>query len=229
MSGASHRPRLSLVIPVLDEAATLAASLASLQAWRGQAEIILVDGGSEDQSRAIAEPLVDKVLRSAPGRATQMNAGAAAAQGEYLLFLHCDTRLSIAPAELYTLLDQSPGWGFFSVSLSGNDWRLRLIEFGMNWRSRLTAIATGDQCLFLSRECWEHEGGFAAIPLMEDVELCKRLRRHCRPFRIAVPVVTSSRRWEQYGILKTVFTMWTLRWRYWLGADPAELARAYYR
>ncbi len=214
-------------MPVLNEAPQLAARLDALQPWRGSAELIMVDGGSEDGSRELAASRVDRVLSAARGRASQQNAGARAAVGDYLLFLHSDTRLTITPAALLEALEQAPAWGFFSVRLTGSDWRFRIIERFMCWRSRLTRVATGDQALFVRRELFEQLGGFADIPLMEDVELSKRLRHVAAPRVMAPAVVTSSRRWEGRGVLRTVLLMWELRLRYWLGTPPAELARRY--
>jgi rSAM/selenodomain-associated transferase 2 len=221
-------PLISIVVPVLDEAERLAAFLEHLQAWRPLAELIVVDGGSADASAAIAAPLVDRVLRVERGRALQMNAGAALARGRYLLFLHCDTCLSIAAADFAAELAEVPGWGFCRVALSGGDWRLRIVETAMNLRSQLTGVATGDQCLFVERSLWVQTGGFAGIPLMEDIEICKRLRRIQKPHIIADAVVTSSRRWEQRGVLSTVLLMWRLRLAFWLGVSPARLVKKYY-
>lgn len=220
-------PRLSLVVPVLNEAAELVGRLSALQPWREHGEIIVVDGGSDDDSVALALPLADRVLQSPPGRATQLNHGASRATGEYLLFLHCDSTPNILPAAFCESLHERPRWGFFQVRLSGQDWRFRIIESFMNWRSRLTHVATGDQGLFVTRHLFEALGGFADIPLMEDVEFCKRLRRQGNPVVLMPPVTTSSRRWERRGVLRTVLLMWRLRLLYWLGADPAELARVY--
>jgi rSAM/selenodomain-associated transferase 2 len=221
-------PLVSIVVPVLDEAAGLLAFLEHLQVWRPLAELIVVDGGSKDASIAIATPLVDRVVRTERGRARQMNAGAAGARGQYLLFLHCDTRLSIAPGDFAAELARAPGWGFCRVKLSGGDWRLRIIEAAMNLRSRVSRVATGDQCLFVERSLWAQTGGFASIPLMEDIEICKRLRRIRAPQIIADAVVTSSRRWEQRGVLPTVLLMWRLRLAFWLGVAPARLVKKYH-
>ncbi len=222
-----NKPTLSLVMPVLNEAPELALRLDALQPWRASAELILVDGGSEDASLGIAASRVDRVLESPPGRARQQNTGAGAAAGDYLLFLHSDTRLTIEPTALLEALGKAPAWGFFSVRLAGRDWRFRIIERFMCWRSRLTRVATGDQALFVRRELFEQLGGFADLPLMEDVELSKRLRRVANPVIMAPPAVTSSRRWERRGVVRTVLLMWELRLRYWLGAAPADLARRY--
>jgi len=219
---------LSIVMPVLNEARTLERYLPALQAWREYAELIVVDGGSADASVDIASPLCDICLVADRGRARQMNAGAAVAAGGIVLFLHCDTRLQLAPADFPTQLPGAARWGFFRVRLSGAARHFRLIESAMNWRSRLTRVATGDQCLFVERALWRALGGYADIPLMEDVELCKRLRRCGPPHIVGAPAVTSSRRWEDRGALKTVLDMSRLRLAYWLGAEPADLARRYY-
>jgi rSAM/selenodomain-associated transferase 2 len=221
-------PLISIVVPVLDEAEELPAFLEHLQAWRPLAELILVDGGSADATVAIATPLVDRVVQVERGRARQMNAGAAHARGRYLLFLHCDTCLSIAPGDFAAELARAPGWGFCRVKLSGSDWRLRIVEAAMNLRSKLSRVATGDQCLFVERSLWAQTGGFASIPLMEDIEICKRLRRIRKPHIIADAVVTSSRRWERRGVLPTVLLMWRLRLAFWLGVPPARLVKKYH-
>jgi rSAM/selenodomain-associated transferase 2 len=220
-------PRLSIIVPVLNEAELLPAFLLHLQGWREIAEIIVVDGGSRDGSIDVARSLCDVALSTAAGRARQMNAGAACSRGEYLMFVHCDTFHSVAPEALAAHLDARPAWGFFPLRLSGEAVAFRVIERAINLRSRLTRVATGDQSLFVSRSLWERSGGYADIPLMEDVEFCKRLRKLASSAVLPVPVVTSSRRWETRGILRTVLLMWYLRLRFWLGADPADLAASY--
>lgn len=231
---------VSIIIPVLNEESTIAATLKNLQALRAAQqtstfEIIIVDGGSEDGTAAIAEACLsenkqDGVLVSAKGRARQMNAGASASKGGYLLFLHADTRL---PENILTLIENwqvdQPDWGFFPVKLSGSAWLLRIIERAMNWRSRLTSIATGDQCLFVHRSVFESLGGFADIALMEDIELCKRLKRISRPDIQCSPVLTSSRKWEREGLIRTMILMWRLRLAYFFGVDPDRLVRRYYQ
>ena len=219
---------LSLVIPVLNEEAQIPGLLGELQRLRGLAEIIVVDCGSDDASVARAQPLCDRVLVSARGRALQMNAGAASARGTYLFFLHCDTHPCVTVDDLVSLLASKPLWGFFPVRLSGAAWQLRIVEKMMNLRSRTTHIATGDQLLFVRREDFMAMSGFAPIPLMEDVEICGRLRRMEAPHIASASVTTSSRRWEQHGILKTILTMWWLRLAYWLGVSPQRLVKAYY-
>lgn len=222
-------PRLSIIIPTLNEAAGLPSLLRRLRGCGGDCEVIVVDGGSVDGTVEAARPLADRVIPAPRGRAGQMNAGAVAARGEVLWFLHADTVPPLdAPRQIFDgLRRETRGWGRFDIRLSGRAWLLRVIERMMNWRSNLTGIATGDQAIFVRRDWFEAVGGFADIALMEDVDLSRRLRRKGRPLRLAGPAITSSRRWEQNGILRTVFLMWRLRLAYWLGADPVRLARVY--
>lgn len=231
MSGQGNRsgaaPRLSIIVPALNEATDLPRLAAQLEQWQTAAETILVDGGSTDDTLALASKCFDQVLSSAPGRARQQNAGAALARGDYLLFLHCDTQLHITPDALIAVLEERPRWGFFDVRLSGRDWRFRVIERCMIWRSRISRVATGDQCLLVERALFESLGGFGDMPLMEDVELSKRLRRAARPRVLQPAVTTSSRRWERRGVMRTVLLMWELRLRYWWGADTETLAVRY--
>lgn len=222
--------RVSIIIPVLNEASVLADNLQKLQRLRAQGhEVIVVDGGSTDGSKIIAEPLVDSFLLSNSGRAVQMNKGAKAANGEIFLFLHVDTNLPDdgVDAVIQSIKSDKNIWGRFDVRLSGERRFFRVIESMMNWRSRLTGIATGDQALFMTRELFHHLQGFTNIPLMEDVEICRRLKKVCAPICLSQRVTTSSRRWELGGVTKTIWLMWRLRLAYWLGADPATLARQY--
>jgi rSAM/selenodomain-associated transferase 2 len=224
------RPLISVVMPVLDEAAGVAAALAPLQALRAAGgEVIVVDGGSGDGTRALAAPWADRVLEAPRGRAAQMNAGAWAARGEVLLFLHADTLLPPgAVAALAAGLQSSArAWGRFDVSIAGSDPLLALVAFLMNARSRLTGIATGDQAMFARRAAFERAGGFPDIALMEDVALSRLLKRQSPPLCLRERVVTSGRRWEKHGTLRTVVLMWRLRLAYALGADPRLLARRY--
>ncbi|SFM72295.1 TIGR04283 family arsenosugar biosynthesis glycosyltransferase [Halopseudomonas yangmingensis] len=220
--------KLSIVMPVRNEAAGIVQALLPLQELRGALELIVVDGQSQDATRLLAQPLADQLLESSPGRARQMNTGAAAAQGDWLLFLHADTRL---PDGFISLLqeaqDSGADWGRFDVQLEPSSALLRLVARMINLRSRLTGVCTGDQALFLRRRLFEQLGGYAEIPLMEDVELSKRLRRVSRPFCIATPLTTSSRRWQQHGTLRTILLMWQLRLLYWLGVAPERLAESY--
>ena len=221
--------RISIVIPVLDEAETLPATLAALQGLRRLGhEVVVVDGGSRDGTPRIAEAVADRVVTCPPGRARQMNAGAAAATRAVLLFLHADTLLPPqADRRILEALGAGRIWGRFDVRLSGSAWPFRVIERMMNWRSRLSGMATGDQAIFVRREAFVRIGGFPEIPLMEDLELSRRLRRHGRPACLRPPVVTSSRRWEERGIVPTVLLMWGLRLAWFLGVPPRRLARLY--
>lgn len=225
----SPSPAVSVIVPVLNESSVIVPALERLSATRlAGAEVIVVDGGSADDTVALATPLCDRVVMSERGRAVQMNRGAEVAVGDVLLFLHADTILPEGAVEsLQNALVGERVWGRFDVRLSGRRTLFRVIEIMMNLRSRLTGIATGDQGIFVSRPVFESLGGYQDIPLMEDVELCKRLRRISRPCRLRPPVVTDSRRWEQLGPWRTVVLMWRLRWRYWRGEDPAALAAAY--
>ena len=241
---------VSIIIPVLNEAATIVSNLEALNALLAKrqtsaanllaevvvvAEIIVVDGGSTDTTIEQARPFASQLIEAPRGRARQMNAGAKTSTGEYLLFLHADTRL---PADFLSVVTswQDPStepfsaiWGFFRVKLSGAAWPLRVVEVMMNWRSRLSGIGTGDQCLFVRREVFERVGGFKDIPLMEDVELCQRLKTLAAPRCETSKVETSSRKWEREGIVKTVLLMWRLRLAYFFGVAPEKLARKYYR
>lgn len=221
--------RLSIIVPVLDEAAGITTTLQALAALRAAGhEVIVVDGGSRDGTPALAAPLADAVHGSERGRARQMNVGAAAARGDVLLFLHADTQLP-AQADVQVLRAVAAGarWGRFDVRISGRSRWLPLVARLMNWRSRLTGIATGDQAIFVRADLFRQLGGFAAQPLMEDIELCRRLRRIGRPACLKARVLTSGRRWETHGVWRTIVLMWRLRWRYWRGAAPEDLARAY--
>ena len=222
--------RFSLVIPVLDEAREIEATLVALAPWREAGdEILLVDGGSRDATVALARPHVTRVITAPRGRARQMNAGARDSTGDCLIFLHADTRLpaTARDALIELLASRNSPWGRFDVRLSGSHPLLRVVEFLMNWRSRLSGIATGDQAMFVSRHRFNAVGGFPEQALMEDIELSARLRRQVRPCCLSLKVITSSRRWETQGVIRTILRMWLLRLRYFLGADPAVLARAY--
>ncbi|HET7384001.1 MAG TPA: TIGR04283 family arsenosugar biosynthesis glycosyltransferase [Pseudolabrys sp.] len=221
--------RLSIIMPVLDEAPAIEAALAALSPYRGRGtEVIVVDGGSGDATRALARPLADRMLSAPRGRAAQMNAGAAVAHGEILLFLHADTRLPDDADILVCdgLARSGRTWGRFDVRFDRGG-LLPLIAFMMNLRSRWTGIATGDQALFVTREAFDAVDGFPSIELMEDVALSTRLKRIGRPLCLYACVTASARRWRNHGTLRTVFLMWWLRMAYFFGADPAQLARHY--
>lgn len=223
-------PSLSIIIPTLNESAGIVAHLAALQVLRPQKiELVVVDGGSEDDTVGLAQPLADRVLAAPRGRGAQMNVGARAASGDVLLFLHADTRLPRdAPEQVHAALaDGQHVWGRFDVAITGRHPLLRVIAWCINRRSRYTGIATGDQAIFVRRDAFESAGRFAEIALMEDVALAKRLRRWTRPCCLACRVTTSGRRWQTRGVWRTVFLMWLLRLGYWLGCRSDFLARLY--
>jgi len=223
---------LSIIIPVLNEAENIPALLDSLQPLRRRgAEVVVVDGGSSDDTADLARAGADQVLLSAPGRARQMNAGAAAARGEILCFLHADSRLPEGADGLMIngLSHSRRSWGRFDVTISGTHPLLRVIACMMNWRSRLTGIATGDQGLFVTRSLFEAAGHFPDIALMEDIALSRQLKIYGAPLCIAHRLTTSGRRWEKHGVWRTMLLMWRLRLAYWLGADPDKLVLRYVR
>jgi rSAM/selenodomain-associated transferase 2 len=225
--------KLSIVVPVLDEAAGIDAFLAALQPLREPGvELIVADGGSRDDTVQRCVGRVDALVNAARGRARQMNAGAAQAKGRCLLFLHADTRLPGGAVD--AVLDAVDGeasatkaWGRFDVSIDGESRMLACIAALMNLRSRLSGIATGDQALFMRREAFDAVGGFPDQALMEDIEISRRLRRLAAPRCLRLRVRTSGRRWEQHGVWRTIGLMWRLRLLYWLGVSPAALARDY--
>lgn len=224
--------KLAIIVPVLDEAERLSAGLESLAPLRERGvRLIAVDGGSADDSVRIATHLADEVIVTSRCRARQMNAGARAALASgatALLFLHADTRLpENADQELAAALGGPHCWGRFDVEIEGRSPWLKLVAFMMNWRSRLSGIATGDQAIFVDAGSWIALGGYADLPLMEDIEFSRRARLLGRPAIPQTCVKTSGRRWERDGVWSTIFLMWRLRLAYFLGADPAELARRY--
>jgi rSAM/selenodomain-associated transferase 2 len=219
--------RLSVVIPVLNEAAGIQAALQALAPLvaRG-AQVVVADGGSTDHTVALANAV--QVVQTACGRALQMNAGAQQATGDLLLFLHANTRL---PPDADRLIEEAlcgpQVWGRFDVRIAGRPRMLRVIAAFMNRRSRWTGIATGDQALFMTRAAFDAVGGFPAQPLMEDIEMSARLLKLSRPACLRARVVTSGRRWETRGVWRTVLLMWRLRLAYWRGAAPERLAKLY--
>jgi len=223
-------PGLSIILPVLDEADIIADALAALAPLRQRgAEVIVVDGGSRDGTVDLARPAADRVIASPRGRAAQMNAGAALARGAVLLFLHADTRLpgSADALALAGLERSGRAWGRFDIAIAGRSPLLAIVAAAINFRSRLTRIATGDQAIFVSRDVFAAVGGFPDIALMEDVALSRALKRVSRPVCVAAKVPTPGGRWGQHGVLRTVVLMWRLRLAYFLGAEPATLARRY--
>ncbi|MDP3287124.1 MAG: TIGR04283 family arsenosugar biosynthesis glycosyltransferase [Methyloversatilis sp.] len=221
--------RLSVVLPVLNEAATIGDALSRLpSADACDVEIIVADGGSRDETVAIAQAHGARVVRSLRGRALQMNIGAQVASGDVLLFLHADTELPPDAVELIDrLIADGAQWGRFDVRIDGRHPLLAVIATMMNLRSRLTGIATGDQAIFCSRGLFDSLDGYAPIALMEDIDFSTRARSRSRPACLSARVTTSGRRWERRGVLRTIMLMWRLRLRYFFGADPRDLARDY--
>ena len=222
--------KLSIIMPVLNEGDGIATALDALADLRTLGtELIVVDAGSDDATVEQAQLRADQVILAPRGRALQMNAGAEKASGDVLLFLHADTRL---PAEadrvvLNGLNRSRRAWGRFDVKIDGRSPLLPVVAWLMGLRSRLTGIATGDQAIFVRREAFQAVGGFPAIALMEDIAMCKRLKRLGRPLCLRAWVTTSGRRWEKNGVLSTILLMWRLRFAYFFGADPKQLARQY--
>ncbi len=221
--------QFSIIIPTLNESTSLVHSLKELLTTienPSQVEIILCDGGSDDDSLQQVKQFPLTILNSPKGRALQMNAGAQQAKGDWLVFLHADTHL---PENWMDLIQHCKGeWGRFDVRLSGHHWLFRIIEKAMNLRSRKTSIVTGDQVLFFKPAFFQKLGGFPEIPLMEDIAISKLARTFCLASCISQQVITSSRRWEKNGILRTVALMWFLRLAYWMGTKPDKLHRLYY-
>lgn len=223
-------PKLSVILPVLDEGELIRACLSRLAPLRRQGvELIVVDGGSRDDTVALARPLCDQVLEAPRGRASQMNAGARLARGEALLFLHADCRL---PADAERLIVEGlngsgHSWGRFDIDIEGRDPLLRVVAWFMNRRSRLTGIATGDQGMFVRAEVFRRCGGFPDVALMEDIRLSRMLKSVDRPLCIEARITSSGRRWEDHGTLRTIALMWRLRLAHFFGADPRQLAARY--
>src|SRR5579863_2043703 len=220
--------RLTIVVPVLNEAAIIVAALQALAPLRTRgAEIIVVDGGSSDGTPDLAQSLADRVIAAPSGRGAPLNAGAALGTGDALVFLHADTALPENADRLVAAALRQRSWGRFDLRIAGRHPLLAIIARMINWRSRATGIATGDQAIFVTREAFLAVGGFPDLPLMEDIAISRRLKRLCRPYCIGAPVVTSGRRWEHHGVLRTVVLMWRLRLAYYFGVEPARLARRY--
>lgn len=221
--------KFSIIIPTLNEEKTIALCLLPLQPLRNNCEIIIVDAGSASSDHPYAH-LADKIINSTRGRARQMNLGASLATGDILIFLHADTYL---PENALQLIEQHIGinkqWGRFDIQLSGDHFMLKIIAWMMNRRSRLTGIATGDQVIFVSKEAFAAVGQYPEIALMEDIALSKALKKASPPVCISAKVTSSGRRWERYGIYRTIMLMWSLRLRYFFGADPQLLAVLYSR
>jgi rSAM/selenodomain-associated transferase 2 len=220
--------RLTIVLPVLNEAAIIVAALQALKPLRDRgAEVIVADGGSHDGTQQLAAPLADRVIAAPRGRGATMNAGAAIGSGDALLFLHADTTLPENADRLIAMALARRAWGRFDLRIAGRHPLLAVIARMINGRSRLTGIASGDQAIFVTRAAFLSVGGFPDMPLMEDIAISRRLKRLCRPFCITTPVVTSGRRWEKNGVWRTILLMWRLRLAYYLGVEPALLAQRY--
>jgi rSAM/selenodomain-associated transferase 2 len=226
----SVAPSLSVIIPVLNEAPGIRESVQHLAALRSRGvEVLLVDGGSEDDTVMLAAPYVDGILHSRRGRAQQMNTGALASRGDVLLFLHADTLLPDNADQLILdgLRRTGKTWGRFDVRITGTSRMLPAIATLMNLRSRLSGIATGDQAIFVRRDTFSAIGGFPQQDLMEDIEISRRLKRHSHPLCLRHRVSTSGRRWEKHGVWRTIALMWRLRFQYWLGTPAKKLAEKY--
>lgn len=223
------KPALCIVVPVLDEAASLTERLGALEPLRRRgARVVVVDGGSADDTFAIAREHADLALVAPRGRASQMNAGAAACPADVLLFLHADTALPAdADHVIHRAISSGRAWGRFDVHIDSSRSILRAVGSAMNLRSRWSGIATGDQALFVQHELFWRVGGYPELPLMEDIAICRLLKRHGHPACLRERVTTSARRWERHGVWRTVFLMWRLRAAYFLGADPRRLAVRY--
>ena len=221
--------KISVIIPTLNEASCIASCLDSLAVMRRRGhEVIVVDAGSIDATVSLSEAYTDIVLNTSKGRSRQLNLGAEKASGDMLVFLHADTVLPENADEILSnLMTEDEVWGRFDVRLSGTKPIFRVIEYLMNQRSRLSAIATGDQAIFVSRSLFDRVGGFSKIDLMEDIELSAKLKKIKRPVCLKQTVQSSSRRWEKNGISKTILKMWLLRLRFALGEKTERLAREY--
>jgi len=221
--------KISIIIPVLNEEINLSRISSHLQSIRHQGhEVIIVDGGSADNTLAIAHEVTDMVIVSKAGRALQMNSGASVASGEVLLFLHADTFLPDNAIQIVSdSFRRKNYWGRFDVRLSSSKYVYRLIEGLMNLRSSITSIATGDQAIFIEKDLFDRVGGFPEIVLMEDVEISRQLKKISRPVCLKQKVITSSRRWESNGVVATVLLMWKLRLYYFLGVSPEKLNQLY--
>lgn len=219
----------SIIIPVYNEFVSIEKHVTDLVNLLSEnTEVIVVDGGSDDGGLAFFDSTPIKIIHADKGRAAQMNAGASAASGQYLLFLHVDSQL---PVTFETLLRKNTlPWGFFNVAIDCDRWAFRWIEKGINLRSKFCSVGTGDQGIFVQKNHFDAVGGYAQISLMEDIEITRRLLKHYgKPNIINAPISTSARRWLRCGVVKTVLTMWVMQLAFRLGVSPCRLARWYYR
>ena len=222
--------KISIIIPVLNEEDQIEICLSGLQELRSRGhEVIVIDGESTDNTQVLAMPFAYKTIQHEKGRARQMNAGTKKTGGDILLFLHADTRLpQDADKHILAAIKESEHcWGYFNVQLSGAHWLFRIIERCMNLRSWTTGIATGDHAIFMTRWIYEEVGGYEEIELMEDIAVSSKLNQIVKPVSLREKVITSSRRWEQNGIIRTIFKMWRLRLAYFIGVTPATLVKQY--
>ncbi|MGK0296814.1 MAG: rSAM/selenodomain-associated transferase 2 [Gammaproteobacteria bacterium] len=220
---------ISIIVPTLNEEAHIENTVSNLQYLREKGhEIILVDGGSKDSTHEIAEKLVDKIFISNPGRAKQMNLGALNATGDVLLFLHADTILpENVDSIIIDIIDNDLVWGCFTLHLSGGRFIYRVLEYFINLRSKYSGIATGDQGIFITKKLFKLVKGYPDFPLMEDIAISQLLKPISKPVYLSNHLVSSSRRWEEKGVFKTIILMWKLRLQYWLGVAPDKLAKMY--
>ena len=221
-------PRISVIIPTFNESAVIEKTLKHLPR-RGDVERIVADGGSSDGTAALAGPWADRVLTTETGRARQMNAGARASRGDVLLFLHADSRLAYGAFDAVTqaLKDPAMAGGAFALAIDSPRPVLRLVAAAANWRSRLTRISYGDQGIFVRRSVFERLGGYPDLPIMEDLEFSRRLKRAGKVALLSVPITTSSRRWDNEGIGTTTLRNQIFVLAYFLGVSPVRLAGRY--
>ncbi|BAZ87620.1 TIGR04283 family arsenosugar biosynthesis glycosyltransferase [Dolichospermum compactum] len=223
-----NRDLISIIIPTLNEADNIQEAIISSQIG-SHIEIIIVDGGSQDQTLLIAKSLNVQVIISPPGRANQMNAGAMAANGEILLFLHADTRLPTNFEQMIRTTLAQPGIvaGAFALQINAPDWGLRLVEFGVKWRSHLWQMPYGDQAIFLTKDVFGQVGNFPQIPIMEDFELMRKLKTLGKIYLLPTPVITSPRRWLKKGIIQTTLGNQIIVIAYLLGIPPQRIRNWY--